>query len=164
MKVITQTRAQLVLEDRPWLFAGFLWAITAAMIRAAIVGDVEAGDHPVWLAQMLLLGLSAGTMTIAWIFFPFQRFTFDSARGEFVHRTTRPFSVRTTLIPLERIDRAKLEKSWGESTWMERAVLVQNEGVIHPLETGFVGVPRQEVVDSINEWLDVATLDITQLG
>lgn len=152
MKIAHVSPQYMVIVDRPWLLAGFVWAVGLMMAWNGLFGEIEADGARLWLLHLLFVVLGTGSCAIAWFAFPFQRIIFDRTRGELIHRSARPLFNSEKMLPLAQVSRAKVEKIWGESTWMERAAL-EVEGEAYPLEWGYCGTPRGDIVAEINRWL-----------
>ncbi|NNF25448.1 MAG: hypothetical protein HKN63_11705 [Rhodobacteraceae bacterium] len=148
MKIEENTPDRLVIRDRPRILAGFCWFMGALCLWAAPF-DADLGGIG---ERVLVFGLGCGALYIAWRAFPFQTFTFDRPSGRFIHDIRRPMRSAQHTLPIADIDRAALRSTWSDSSRMEQVVLETRSGE-HPLEWGFVGVPREPVAEAINTWL-----------
>lgn len=148
MKIEEYKADRLVIRDRPWILAGFCWIMGAVCLWAAPF-DADLGGIG---ERLLVFGLGCGALYIAWRAFPFQTFTFDRPSGRFTHDIRRPVRSARHSLPLAEIHRAALRSNWSEGSRMEQVVLETRSGE-HPLEWGFVGVPRGPVAKAINSWL-----------
>lgn len=148
MKVVENTDRRLVIEHRPWFFAGMLWLMGLVALCAALAGTGTEG-----LAErVLVLALGLGTCLAAWYWFAFLRITFDRERGQVEHLARRPFGSQWKYLDIGRIRRARLEATWEDSARMTRLVLDTEDGPAQ-LEYGYTSADRTRLEDTVNEWL-----------
>jgi hypothetical protein len=147
MKVTENTPDLLVLEDRPWLLAGFIWLMGAACLYAVLTGQTRG------LAEtLLLIFLGTGSLWVAHRFFPYQRLSFDRRSGRFTRVVARISGRKVTTLPLSDIAGAAVQSNWREGHRMERLVLITQSDRL-PLEFGFYCTPRGPLADTINHWI-----------
>ena len=150
MKIVEQTQARLVIEDRPW----FLWIILPCLGIPAIVSALT-GNVDGWAGTIIVASIGIGALWVAWHFAPFQRFIFDRDTATFVHKVARLNGSQTWEKPLKDIRRAADEGHWSDGARLERVTLLTQDGR-YPLESGYTGFSRKAVIDSINNWLETS--------
>jgi hypothetical protein len=151
MRVIHQTPEMLVIEDRPWFIAGVIWLMGLAAIYAAVAGQLRSTGETI-----LVLALGIGTSAIAWYFLPFQRFVFDRVNGTLARKIARVTGSKHETRSLNTIRQAASQGEWSaEGSRMERVALLTDDGP-YPLEFGFSGTSRTDVIKAINVWLDMS--------
>jgi len=149
MRVILETPEKLVIEDRPRFLAGFVWFMGLAALYAALAGQMRGTGETI-----LVLALGIGACAIAWHFMPFQRFEFDRAGGTFTRTIARVTGKKQETRALSAIRQAASQGEWSEEgTRMERVALLTDDGP-YPLEFGYSGSSRSEVIGAINAWLE----------
>ena len=148
MKVVEDTREELILEDTPTFLAAMVWFMGLLLLALAITGS-EDGPGVKLLLGLLGLGITA----MAWHFFPFQRITFSRTDAEMVRRIARITGANTDSLAIPSIERAASQGNWSDGTRMERVVLLTADGP-YPLEFGYSGTSRKPVIDAINQWLE----------
>jgi hypothetical protein len=148
MKIVENTDRRLVIEHRPWLVAGFVWAMGLAALYGAITGKQidSLGEH------VLVAALGVGVTFAAWYWFAFLRITFDRDTGQVEHRSLRPFGSRSKFIDLAKITTARQQADWRDSVRMTRLVLETEDGTA-ALEYGFGNRDLTELETAVNEWL-----------
>jgi hypothetical protein len=134
MKIVENTDRRLVIEHRPWLVAGFVWAMGLAALYGAITGKQidSLGEH------VLVAALGVGVTFAAWYWFAFLRITFDRDTGQ--------------VIDLAKITTARQQADWRDSVRMTRLVLETEDGTA-ALEYGFGNRDLTELETAVNEWL-----------
>ncbi len=149
MRVIHETDENLVIEDRPWFLAGVVWFLGLAAMLAALTGQMRGTGETI-----LVLALGLGAAAIAWHFMPFQRLDFDRSSGTFTRTIARVTGKKQETRPLATIQQAASQGSWSEGARMERVALLTDDG-LYPLEYGYSGSSRAEVIRAINDWLEM---------
>ena len=148
MKIVENTDRRLVIVHRPWLIAGFVWAMGLAALYGAITGK-QIGS----LAEhVLVAALGIGVTFTAWKWFSFLRITFDRDTGQVEHRSIRPIGSRSKFIDLDRVRGARIEAEWSDHARLTRLVLDTEDGKA-ALEYGFSGGDRRAVETAVNDWL-----------
>lgn len=148
MKIVENTDRRLVIEHRPWVMAGLIWAMGLAALYGAVTGK-QIGS----LAEHLLVAaLGVGVSFAAWYWFAFLRITFDRDAGRVEHRALRPFGSRSKFLDLDRVRGAKVEAQWSENARLTRLVLDTEDGVA-ALEYGYGSGDRSALETAVNEWL-----------
>lgn len=150
MQVVEETEEKLVIEDRPWFLAGVVWLLGLAALSAAILGQLRGPGE-----TLLVLVLGAGTTAIAWYFMPFQRFEFDRASGTLTRTIARVTGSKKEVRPLSTICQAASQGNLNDGARLERVALLTDDEP-YPLEFGFSGTSRTEVIKAINAWLDTS--------
>ncbi|MGI9388475.1 MAG: hypothetical protein ACR2O1_00325 [Boseongicola sp.] len=149
MRVTHKSKEMLVIEDRPWFVAGVVWFLGLAAISSVLTGQMDGIGETI-----LVLALGLGAATIAWHFLPFQRIEFDRTNGKFTRKIARVTGSKWEMRSLTTIRQAASQGDWSEGgTRMERVALLTDDGP-YPLEYGFSGTSRAEVIQAINSWLD----------
>ena len=99
MKIVENTDRRLVIEHRPWVKAGIVWALGLTTLYRAITGTQidSLGEH------ILAAALGVGVTYAAWRWFAFLRITFDRDTGQVEHRALRPFGSRSRFIDLAKV-------------------------------------------------------------
>lgn len=148
MRIVEKSGARLVMEDRPWSLAVWLWTMGLGALSAVLLGQLDGAVESVLVG---LLGLAA--TGVAWYFFPFQRITFDRESGTMTRRIARVSGATEVALPLGGIRRAASQGSFSDGgTRLERIALLTDDGP-YPLEFGFGSAPRGALIREINEWL-----------
>ena len=151
MRITHETQEKLIIEDRPWFVAGMIWFLGLAAISAVLTGQMDGIGEAI-----LVLALGIGAAAIAWHFLPFQRFEFDRTNNTFTRTIARVTGSKQTAQPLSTIRQAASQGDWSDGgTRMERVALLTDDGPC-PLEFGFSGTSRSEIIQAINTWLDPA--------
>lgn len=150
MKVTATSDDRLVLEDRPLFLWVMLYGMGGGALIAAATGQVQGLG-----VTLLVAGLGLSMLWVAWRLLPFQRFVFDRPKATFTHQIRRTTGGEVWERPLSEIRRAADEGNWSEGTRMERVTLLTTDGR-YPLESGFSGTPRTDVIRAINDWLGVS--------
>ena len=148
MKIVENTDRRLVIEHRPWVVAGIMWAMGLAALYAAISGKqiTSPGEH------LLVAALGAGLTWAAWYWLAFLRITFNRDTGKVEHRSLRPIGSRSKFLDLAKVRRARTEADWGDSARLTRLVLDTENGVT-ALEYGYGSGDRAALETAVNEWL-----------
>ena len=148
MKIVENTDRRLVIEHRPWVMAGFIWAMGLAALYGAITGKQihSLGEH------ILVAALGVGVTFAAWYWFAFLRITFDRDTGQVEHRSLRPFGSRSKFLDLTKVSAARQQADWRDSVRMTRLVLETEDGTA-ALEYGFGNRDLTELETAVNEWL-----------
>ena len=149
MRITHESHERLLIEDRPWFVAGMIWFLGLAAISAVLTGQMDSIGE-----ALLVLALGIGATAIAWHFLPFQRLEFDRTNNTFTRTIARVTGSKTEVRPLGTIRRAASQSDWSEGgTRMERVALLTDDGT-YPLEFGYTGASRSEVIQAINAWLN----------
>lgn len=149
MKIVENTDRRLVIEHRPWILAGLIWAMGLAALYGAITGKQisSLGEH------LLVAALGIGVTWAAWYWFAFLRITFDRDAGQVEHRSLRPIGSRSKFLDLVRVRGARIEASWtDEGARLTRLVLDTEDGIA-ALEYGYGSGDRAALETAVNEWL-----------
>ncbi|MGI9393214.1 MAG: hypothetical protein ACR2OY_01070 [Boseongicola sp.] len=153
MRITHDTPDRLIIEDRPWFVAGMIWFLGLAAISAVLTGQMDGIGEGI-----LVLSLGIGALAIAWHFLPFQRFEFDRKNNTFTRKIARVTGSKHEVRLLGSIRQAASQGEWSDSgTRMERVALLTDDGP-YPLEFGFSGSSRSDVIKTINDWLDQSKL------
>ena len=150
MQVVEKTEEKLVIEDRPWFLAGVVWLLGLAALYAAIAGQLRGSGE-----TLLVLALGVGTSVIAWHFMPFQRFEFDRESGTLTRTIARVTGSKKEVRPLSTIRQAASQGNLNDGARLERVALLTDDEP-YPLEFGFSGTSRTEVIRAINAWLEMS--------
>lgn len=150
MKIVEQSAQRLVIEHRPWVMAGLVWAMGLAALYAAVTGKGVEGlaEH----APVLTLGV--GTTFAAWYWFAFLRIVFDRGRGVVEHRSLHPFGSRSKYLDLARVKHARIQANWSDGARLTRLALDTEDGIA-ALEYGFGSGDRTRLAAAVNAWLNV---------
>jgi hypothetical protein len=148
MKIVENTDRRLVIEHRPWVTAGIVWALGLTTLYRAITGKQidSLGEH------ILVAALGVGVTFAAWQWFAFLRITFDRDAGQVEHRALRPFGSRSRFIDLAKVGGARLEARWSNRVRLTRLALDTEDGVA-ALEYGYGSADRTALETAVNEWL-----------
>ena len=149
MRVVHDTEDKLVIEDRPWFLAGFVWFMGLAAISVVLTGQTRGPGEVI-----LLLALGIGVAMIAWHFMPFQRFEFDRPGGTFTRTIARVTGKKLEKRALATIRQAASQGSRSDGARMERVALLTDDGP-YPLEFGYSGSSRTHIIGAINDWLEI---------
>ena len=148
MKIVENTDQRLVIEHRPWVLAGLVWAMGLAALYGAVTGKQIDG-----LAEHILVAaLGVGVTFAAWYWFAFLRITFDRDTGQVEHRSLRPFGSRSKFVDLAKVEGARIEANWSEGARLTRLVLDTEDGAA-ALEYGYGSGDRTALETAVNEWL-----------
>ena len=147
MRITHNTAERLIIEDRPWFIAGLVWVLGLAALSAALLGQTDGTGETI-----LVLALGVGACAIAWRFLPFQRFEFDRPNDTFRRRIARVTGAKIEARQLSTIRQAASQGNWSEGARMERVALLTDEEP-YPLEFGYSGSSRAEIIEAINAWL-----------
>ena len=149
MRITHETHERLIIEDRPWFVAGMVWLLGLAAISAVVTGQMDGIGEAI-----LVLALGIGAAAIALHFLPFQRLEFDRANNTFTRTIARVTGSKQEVRLLSTIRQAASQGDWSEGgTRMERVALLTDDGP-YPLEFGFTGTSRSDVIQAINAWLN----------
>lgn len=151
MQVTYASKDRLVLVDRPWLFAGMVWAIGLAALWSALTGDVEANGLDPWVGQLFVSAIGFGSCLLAWWAFPFQEIVFDRGRRLIIRRVKRPLAPKVEEVPLAQFEKAVVGSNWDDGNRLERLELVLADRT-WPLEWGYSSSKRGKIVEAINSW------------
>ena len=148
MKIVENTDRRLVIEHRPWVLAGIIWALGLAALYGAITGKQinSLAEH------VLVAALGVGVTWAAWYWFAFLRITFDRDTGQVEHRSLRPIGSRSKFLDLARITGARIEANWSDGARLTRLVLDTEDGIA-ALEYGYGSGDRAMLETAVNEWL-----------
>jgi len=149
MKIVENTGRRLVIEHRPWVLAGLIWAMGLAALYGAVTGKQigSLGEH------VLVAALGVGVTFAAWYWFAFLRITFDRDTGQIEHRSLRPLGSRSKFVDLAKVRGARIEANWSdEGARLTRLVLDTEDGPA-ALEYGFGCTDRTALETAVNEWL-----------
>ncbi len=148
MKIVENTDRRLVIEHRPWVTAGIVWALGLTTLYRAITGKQidSLTEH------ILVAALGVGVTFAAWYWFAFLRITFDRDAGQVEHRSLRPFGSRSRFIDLAKVGGARLEAKWSNRVRLTRLALDTDDGVA-ALEYGYGSADRTALENAVNEWL-----------
>lgn len=150
MRIVEQSDERLVIEHRPWLLAGMLWAMGLAALYAGITGQNmrSTAEH------LLVLALGIGTTFAAWYWFAFLRITFDRGQGTVEHRSLRPFGSRSKYLDLAKVQQARVQLSRSESGGLLRRLVLDTPDGVAALEYGFASGDRAALAAEVNAWLE----------
>jgi hypothetical protein len=149
MKIIENTDRRLVIEHRPWVLAGIIWAMGLAALYGAITGKQinSLAEH------VLVAALGVGVTWAAWYWFAFLRITFDRDTGQVEHRSLRPIGSRSKFLDLARITGARIEANWSDGGVRLARLVLDTEDGIAALEYGYGTGDRAMLETAVNEWL-----------
>lgn len=151
MKVVEETPERLLIDHSPWFLRLVLWGMAATFLAVALTGPSDFGDDATGRAVVGALGLGVGLL--GWIYAPRVSLLLDSRAGVFEHHETRPFGCgRMHAWPLISVRRARRQSEWSDSARTHRLALETDDG-LHPLERGYGPRDRDDIVETINEWL-----------
>jgi hypothetical protein len=149
MKIVENTDRRLVIEHRPWVLAGIIWAMGLAALYGAITGKQinSLTEH------VLVAALGVGVTWAAWYWFAFLRITFDRDTGQVEHWSLRPIGSRSKFLDLARITRARIEANWSDGGVRLARLVLDTEDGIAALEYGYGTGDRAMLETAVNEWL-----------
>lgn len=148
MRIAEHTDRRLVLEHRPWLLAVLAWGLGIA----AVAGALFSADYDSLAERALVFAIGCGTLFLAWRFFAFLRIVFDRESGWIEHRRLRPFGSGSKFLALSKVEGARIEANWSDGARLTRLILETEDGPA-PLEFGYDSQNRQEIEQTINDWL-----------
>ncbi|MEM6678553.1 MAG: hypothetical protein AAF675_11860 [Pseudomonadota bacterium] len=155
MTVTQCTDAQLVLEDRPWLFSSILAVMSSMILYFALF---EPKDASLWV-RALMLAFAGLSLWVLWAKVPFQRFVFDRKAARITRIRWHLWQRREDGMDLDRVVAVRQERnrSAESNAPMHRLLLdyMTADGTVEttPLSEVFTARRHDKALETLNEWL-----------
>ncbi|PIE11731.1 MAG: hypothetical protein CSA72_01000 [Rhodobacterales bacterium] len=150
MKVVRHHPAQLILAERPLVWAAFGFFGTMAFATAAVLTFGEG--------VFVSLALAAGAIfwaLISSLIIQRVQVIFNRETGKVRLRRRSAWSYQEQILPLAEVASVLRVGDRSDGTTVYRYELVMTDGRQLPIEESFTNVGRpQSVADTVNAWLD----------